>query len=227
MAYVIMIIAFIVGILQIDFANGGKIKSWVLLILSVVALILAIIYECRNSFDKKYEKNTGKLDGTLKAHYKDAVWAIGGTIFKFTGDTGDIRLLSPEHFGDIDLKMWVDQNKLFVDTKIRDGSGNYIAVMSKNEWTTNNILDRNFDDKALEVKDTKDRVVLQASFDGEKINLCGFYYKKDGSAVVFYPTDSGALINITKQPDNLDNIIIPMFKYPSELHKGERVSNTK
>lgn len=66
-------------------------------------------------------------------------------------------------------------------------------------------------------------VILQVEFDGECVNFAGIFYHEDGSKVAIGPgLHGGGVIEIRPPDEEIEIQFEKIFKYPSELHPGER-----
>ena len=133
---------------------------------------------------------------------------------------------------DTHFTVQADKGKLKVSTIIRNKDGAIIAEMIKNEWkiNKNNIYDRNYSDNALEIKDNSGDVVLQILLIKDVVQLQGKFYDSDGYGMAFSePVEYGSDFRVEyfdphdAPYDKLQTQIIPIFKYPSELHLGEMI----
>lgn len=125
------------------------------------------------------------------------------------------------------LKVESIDGKIKFSTKITDANGDLIAEIIRNEWKVSALgraWDHNYSDDALEVRDSKGRVVLQVRAMPDRIQIQGAWYIDIGppngirrviilqpdAQIVFTPPDATDIPSIS-----------PMFKYPSDKHLGE------
>lgn len=198
--------------------------------------------------DAKYQKNYGSLS-PQKTDNKELVWALGNAIFKFPDGVFDLaeipvedvdyfgRKIPENPFSGVKYKASISNNKISVNTSLLDEKGNLIAEMQDNEWLVNRnfSIDRNFDNTALEVKDNSGDVIFQIEIVKNIVYLKGKFMRPDGfiAMAASKKTHSGRERGyhlVFKPPKKeleprLLNLVSidPIFKYPSELHKGERV----
>ncbi len=85
-------------------------------------------------------------------------------------------------------------------------------------------IDRNFDNKALEIVNENNEVILQVQFDGECAILAGVFTNNDGSKIAFLPGDADYKMIIRRALANetLKTNLKPLFKYPSDIYPGQR-----
>ena len=163
---------------------------------------------------EKYSKFSGTISGTKDIEYPSI--KLGTAKFVWKGPEGEpiIRI------GNDSIKVWIEDGELKISTVIRDETGKIIAKLEANEWQVNPnlIFDRNFDTKAAEVINQKGEVVLQAEFDGESVLFAGIFYREDGWRVAL----GYNVIEIRPPGESLQISFPPIFKYPSEIHPGER-----
>jgi len=116
-----------------------------------------------------------------------------------------------------------------------------------------NLWDRNYDKNALEVRDAKGDVVLQIVLKEDYVQLAAKMYSRDGAGFGIGSTtftqedisrheegslkivatadgpkevkigDVTGVLEVRPPAHPLDLVIEPIFRYPSELHLGERV----
>lgn len=179
------------------------------------------------------------MSGQLQSNNKMA-HSLSGEIYTQLeiGDSDTVFVLGPQAsdifglFRDSDFKLDFKNGKFLVSMKIRDQKGNIIAELTENEWSVNknNSCDRNYSDRALEVKDQSGDIVLQMKFDENigRVQIQAKTYDKNGRGFSIGkgngPDGPGGHIEITgSEHPELKLKIEPLFKYPSALHFGEFV----
>ena len=230
MEYLYLTIATVIAILLVEklTVKKAKFKPWSIAGLIFISLTISLFIAYHKRQEEKYKSDTGILDGSLNNNkiIYPAISFGGAVITQKIEDGGKARLFN------IDLLVYVKNNQLFLNTTILDTDKKVIAVIVDNQWqvNTNKIFDKNFDDRAIEVKDERNRVALQAEFDGEKVNLYGMFTTDSGTHIVLYPENynnpkmGAGILLITHKPDTVSSNLIPtLFKYPSMRHKGERL----
>ena len=167
----------------------------------------------------------------------------GGTTPKLQIDDSGVFFISPSG-GPFDLlfpaleaskfKVESIDGKIKFSTKITDANGDLIAEIIRNEWKVSAIgraWDHNYSDDALEVKDSKGRVVLQVRAMPDRIQIQGAWYidmePPNGirRAIIWKDkTQSGAqIVFVPRDAENIPSIP-PIFKYPGDKHLGELAS---
>lgn len=166
-----------------------------------------------------------------KKIYPQLEFGDSGSILKFTGQQ-DSPLFKIAEDNDIIIEIAGDQVK--VSTKIRDKEGHIVAEIIKNEWKVNpdKSWDRNYSKDALEVKDPTGDIILQVRLVKDRVQFQAKLYDTTGRRIGFGKMKGlegwGGAIEFTGQnrPELLLKIQ-PIFKYPSELHLGEFVTDIK
>jgi hypothetical protein len=224
--YLIVILVFILAIIELikERYYKDKIPKWLValtIIILFVSAVANIIIEKQKEEAEKYSKYSGQISGKLKD--KNIIYPVlklGGANLTYNGQSGEPIFL----IGNDPIKIWVEDGQLKLSTVIRDSSGKIIAKLDANEWQVNPnlIFDRNFDENAVEVIDEKGKVILQVQFDGEGVQFAGIFYREDGWKVALGPTEGGGVIEIRPPNENLTISFDRLFKYPSDVHRGER-----
>jgi hypothetical protein len=129
-------------------------------------------------------------------------------------------------------------------TKITERNGVVIAEIIQNEWLiapAGGALDRNYDDHALEVKDSRGNIVLQVQVFSNVIKLQGIWWTDKSiwpeftriSVFTERVADIGfqgirvtnmAMIGRMGENESQQSPIRPLFRYPSLRHLGERAN---
>jgi len=166
--------------------------------------------------DKRINATSGVLESKGKATGR--LLAIGSAFFRIGSQDGVLIQEDRVPVVSVDIA----DDKLYVSTTIRDGAGEVVAELKRNEWHLNrkNYFDRNYTDQALEVVDHSGRIILQVVNFGDVIHFAGVLYRKDGSPVSLVPLPSGgALLEFPKDVEK-HHEIPRLFDYPSERHLG-------
>lgn len=175
--------------------------------------------------EKKKAANAGVLkakDKILFSTSKDIypVLDIGGALLRWRGPEGAPLIT----LNDVNLTIVKRLDRVYVTTTIRGSDGNIMAELVENEWKVNpgNIFDRNYTQKALEIKNPKGQVILQVEALADRIKFQGILYGSDGSALALTANPAGGARILPFRGDiEKSEEITPMFNYPSELHFGE------
>jgi hypothetical protein len=150
----------------------------------------------------------------------------GGVAF----DIGDNQM---RLFKDSELVIKRIDGKLSVSTVIRDRTGKMIGRVRDNQWEVFPAAwDRNYNDEALEIKNSVGDVVFQARIVGDFLQLQGEWYTRDGTGVrlveVLGRPGVGAQLQLSYSngvfPMKAQTKIRELFRYPSRDFFGELVS---
>jgi hypothetical protein len=164
-----------------------------------------------------------------------ATWEIGDSdaYLNVSGTTNKPGQPVIGFFQDSNLKVQRINGKLAVSTQVRDEHGELIAELVENEWKVApppGTFDRNYNNNALEVKNSAGRIVLQVQIFESLIRIQGEWWDKSGQGIRLvkspFPSRSAMIFKLsTSMPNINDNPILPMFKYPSASHFGELVGS--
>jgi len=236
MNYLITVIATLLAITQLFQSNAEKFVRILTITMLLAVAILSILNEVNHNKQEKYTKSAGTVPMGLDKNIEEVCLKINDrfSITKFPDVMyGETRVFEG-------FKIWIENNELKVSAVIRDESGEIITTLKANEWQVNpdKVLDKNFDNNAIEVIDKKGDVILQANFigyeilsDGKKwatVEFKGIFTQKNGwrFALGDFSNKVDEGIAFTKIiPPKLEDETIKfekIFMYPSELHPGER-----
>ena len=200
------------------------VKPFLLTVLCFAIMVVCIIRQIKIEIDagvtanrERYSSNVGKIENSGEA--PKTIYLIAGKD-KFPLEGGSTTL---NHMIDsTSLRIYVKNNKLYVDALILSPDTNIVVKMTANEFETNpdKVFDKNFDDSTLEVMDKKNNVVLQLQFRSGEIMVYG-YFTGHGRVVVIYPIGDRGYITIEPKGKFSSFFIPPIFKYPSLTHPGE------
>jgi hypothetical protein len=237
-----------VAILQIPDLSFSvfSLKPWLTVVLSMYVFGYAILDLIEKTKEEKYSKNTGILR-PKKTKESDIIWnLISGTI-SFPDGLVDLHTVLPmidiktaklgtePPFKGVFFTASIRNGRVLINTIIKNDNGQTIAEMANNEWIINKQLtfDRNFDENALEVKDQKGHIVFQIEIQKNILFLQGRFIREDKSEAISTSyehegTTIGYLAVAQKgtyaqMQGNKKFSTKPMFKYPSDIHKGERI----
>jgi hypothetical protein len=116
-----------------------------------------------------------------------------------------------------------------ISTTVRDHNGNLVAEVTRNHWLVHPAYsaEKNYTKDALEVQDTAGHVVLQVRILPGKISLLGEWWDVQGNGIRFTrpaiiaPNNGSRVLRLNRQTQHLDELIQPIFEYPSKDHWGE------
>lgn len=223
-------------------------KTWIsifLFLLIEAATIGNLVIEIKESKLSKYYKDVGVLNPD-KGLEPSLYWKYSNAeSIRYPNGILDFRNV-PIHLRSVylhlvDFKAWKENKKLYVSTSLYDSARNLVAEIRANEWKlmTGKRFDKNFDENAFELRDVTGSVILQVVLSGDDVSVQGRWYLPDGKCVIvkriikdkvdntavvwLYPgTDIFKWENEPANPYETRKIS-PIFKYPSELHPGERI----
>ena len=199
--------------------NHPHIINYSMITIGIISFIIAVLGFIYYFHDKNKEALTGEIKAYDIADIK--YLAVGASI-RMKVETPDGVLFKDGNEPLISLGL--NQNVLTISIVIRDMMGDIVAEMINNEWqiNKNNMFDRNYNQKAVEVRDNKGNVIIQAAHFGDTIFFAGTFYCKNGRKVAIIPLDNGeAIMKFVPPGDNLEQHPKPLFNYPSEKHLGE------
>jgi hypothetical protein len=172
-------------------------------------------------------QRAGTDSGVIAAHAAATTTKVqigqGGVFF----DISDNRLVI---FQDAELVVERIEGKLQISTVIRDSKGKTIGRIRRNEWEVFPAAwDRNYNEDALEIKNSLGEVVFQARIVGDVLQLQGEWYARNGTGarlvqVPDYP-GVGAQLELSDERGVFSRKprikIRELFKYPSRDFFGE------
>ncbi|MFH1101385.1 MAG: hypothetical protein V1726_05050 [Methanobacteriota archaeon] len=221
----LILIATLIGLWKERYKSRKRVNS-LLIILIIIAIITAgtqVWVEYDTQQKEKYTMNSGTISGeTLDKNVTYPCLSLGGTNFIYEGPKGYSVL---DILG-INVTIWIENGKLKISTILRNENGEIVAELKANEWQVNPnlIFDRNFDDTAIEVINTKGDVVLQADLVERCVKFVGYFYREDGWQIAVGPSETGGgYIELRPPGEEIQMNFDKIFQYPSELHPGERV----
>jgi len=185
-------------------------------------------YLVGKKMDLKKEE-TSKYTGVIKPK-PITVFSIEDNIIPKIqlGNKGPIFKGDFSWFKRLGLKVRIEDKQIKVSATVSDYNGDIVAVIVDNEWKVNpnKSFDRNYSNDALEIKDNKDKVVLQIKVTDGILQFQGILYdpKKELSWLIAQRERDGRMdgyMEIQKPGESFKYSIIPIFKYPSNLHLGK------
>jgi hypothetical protein len=151
----------------------------------------------------------------------------GETTFIMTPD--GVRDIFP-FFPDSGVRIeWGARGWPLLTTTVRDHNENLVAEVIRNHWRVYPAYsaERNYTNDTLEVQDEAGHVVLQVRILRDRILLLGEWWDVQGNGVrimkpaVVTPSDGSRVVRMNPQNQHLDELIQPIFEYPSKDHWGE------
>jgi hypothetical protein len=108
-----------------------------------------------------------------------------------------------------------------LSTVVRDRYGNRVAIIDKNHWTVfSGCSDKNYTKSSLEILDNRGHVVLQLHLFPDHIQLQGEWRDEFGNGMRL----NNGYLSWWHNPQTelkLEQLINPLFEYPSSDHWGE------
>jgi hypothetical protein len=141
---------------------------------------------------------------------------ISNSMFKFAYDAG--------------LRITRGPKGVEISTPVRDRYGNLVGEIDSNHWKvySNFCSDKNYDDHRIEIKDSGGHVVLQVVLlNYTTVQLQGEWHNQFGHGVRFIKMPGGAgdtFWNNPQQEEQFEQLIEPIFQYPSSRHWAELVT---
>jgi hypothetical protein len=130
-----------------------------------------------------------------------------------------------------DLKIDLIDGQLKVSTQIRNKKGEMVAELVENEWKVAvppKTWDRNYNKNTIEVKDETGSIVLQVRALPDRIQIQGEWWQDEIWGIRLVKAQHGGghltIFGPAFRPENAAPIL-PLFRYPSELHLGELIKN--
>jgi hypothetical protein len=225
MTYISIIVLFLISLFGI---KKFKCKSWVLIPLLFLSLFIALILEFQNAKEKKYSVHYGEIESNkiTKPVY------LGSGNFKCEILNGVLNLSTYDttYFKKTKFRAWIEDKKLLIDADLKNDEGRLIARIERNEWTikSNEVFDKNFDDNAIEILDSYGDIVFQVDLvDRNHILLRGIFYGNDSTFVLLNELNGAPFISVFSIKDKEEILkklpFKSLFKFPSNLHMGERL----
>lgn len=208
----------------------------ILLIAGGIQVYLAVEEYREQSRKKALETTSGTLESidildTDKDIYPILEIGNSETFFHIRPNTNDETVVAIKQFLKLlNIAIIQEDGRMKLSAEFRDSSGNLVAEINKNEWIHKSlesdlIWDRNYTNNALEVKDSKGRIILQVIMKEDRIQFQGVIFDVNGKgrAIVEkeHPSkkDFRCIIQIGVKDNNFP-VIKPIFKYPSNIYLG-------
>lgn len=152
---------------------------------------------------------------------------IGETVFMMTPN--GVRDIFP-FFPDAGVRNeWGVKGWPLITTTVRDHNGNLVAEVVRNHWRVYPAYsaDKNYTRDTLEILDAAGHVVLQVKILRDRILLLGEWWDVQGNGIRFMkptlvsPNNGSHVIRMNRLTQHLDELVQPIFEYPSKDHWGE------
>ncbi len=234
------VVQVLIAVFGLSFKQKSKHRSLVVLALMLLSLAAQIELELSQSREDAKLQYVGKLAAKSGKASKSVIqFGKSGSFFSFPSN-GVASVLStdlgiPESIvRNNSLMLRNSEGNLLVSAKLTAEDGMMIAELVDNEWKVGSpprVWDRNYSKDALEVRNDKGEVVLQVELLPDQIRFLGIFWDGKGKGIGFFEApkqyqgvtyEGGAMIQFCPPGHHFDLSIRPMFKYPSNLHLGEK-----
>jgi len=232
LGYILIILAAVAVILKfIDKIVKKDELNWTNYLLLFIAIIVCVVSvkKLKNEIkSKKYNSETGKIEGKANSQSeKVRQISIGGSTLVTDPGKGPFSFF--DMYGD-KLDAWTIDGKLYMNAIVRNTDGKVVAKIIANEWkiNPNSTFDKNHDKWAIEVINDRDEVILQLDYKNGKAQFAAKFYFEDGEGVFMGPNAEGGGLILKRKahPESFKNLKInPIFKYPSNSNKGQRIKS--
>jgi hypothetical protein len=223
---------------SVDQIKWLPIKTRMVGAILIMSCFIAIFWN--SACDMWMEEQSAKLEGDLigagsaaprdATHQTYPITQVGGTQF-ISVPGGTPTVFAP--FPDANVKVeWGTKGWPVFSTTIRDRNGNMVAKVTESHWKvypTGSSADKNYKSNALEILDSAGHVVLQVKIEKDRVILQGEWWDTQGYGLRLlnaHPGQNGGSIadRLTRQEQHLNDLIEPMFVYPSKKHWRETIS---
>lgn len=209
--------------------------SKITLISIIVASVLTAINSYRQTAKDAIIERVNAKFGNIEDLYGSTIpkMKIGSGDNAATFILGGTGTFDFKPFGPL-IKLYIKDNKLFVNTIIRNLDGKVIAVIEDNTWTLyENDFEYNDDNSTtFELVNKGERkVFFQIQLINGIASISGYLLNDKGLGFIFYdaPKDlKGSLMHIIRSEEDKaqipNDIVIPrIFKYPRDKYYGIRI----
>lgn len=184
-----------------------------ILVFMFVIFIVQFFLQTKENFSETY---SGTLNSPVKSEVIFPVFKLGTTSMEWGGPQNIPAITFAN--GDY-IQVSMVNGKINLTTQIRDNNGNLIGDIINNKWriySTQFILDRNFNKNSLEIKNLKGDLTFQVQLSGNEIKIAGYYYTKSGDKIQHI----GPWIK-----DSESIFLYPSIEHPNELNSNGKYSN--
>jgi len=203
-----------------------------------LAVLFLLVFRGQ-AISERHEEKAAALEGDLelkqplfgKKGFFVPIMEIGdsGTWFTWLLNSHVVEQMRPAY--DSGFKIEGSETGLVVSTSVRDKDGSLLLEVIRNHWKIYPAFcsDKNYTSDSLEVKDNRGHVVFQLSILPDKIRVQGEWYDDIGRGVQVIksadPKMPGAFFAFEDRRKGIisEQLIQPMFVYPSKDHWGEIV----
>ena len=223
-----IILVLVLGIYSIITGSKWKEINWIKKTFVLIAIIGAIVigWNAYQDYKKqelieKINSSYGELVDTTKA--KIPTVQIGGGNKLYLENDG---VFSVPPYTNL-FKVFIKNNKLYLNTILRNRKGEVIAVIDENVWTIfDNNYEYNDDETAFEMVTRGERkVFFQIELKDGVANFSGYIYTEKGYGLYFYGAPGisfMAPIELNKPMPKKYIELKRIFKYPRAKYYGVR-----
>jgi len=219
---------FVVWMLHIEpidrLPTRSKIMIWLLFVCAFCGFKPVVDSQWR---EEQAGKNEGELAGSEQTKISNQAMPIiqvgdsGTNIIQIPGKRSPLL----QWFYDAGLNVELGPKGSVISTPIRDRVGNLVMQIDRNHWRIYPLhcSDKNYNKDAFEVLDNAGHVVFQVRFT-DRIKLQGEWWDTQGQGrrlLITKDGRSGEIVILGPQNQHNDELIKPIFKYPSKDHWGE------
>jgi hypothetical protein len=197
-----------IGTIKDNLISNLAARKWIALIIILAVAVVAWIQlavQAQADFKNQYD---GILTSSTISTSTAPTFVFGSTTLAWGGASNTPQFVLQN--GDY-IEISMIDGKVNLTTQIRDKNGDEIGDIVNNHWRIYSpqfILDRNFNDNALEIKYLKGDITFQVRLNGEKVYLAGYFYGKTGNGQTqfFGPWVEDSMF------------LYPSIEYPHELN---------
>ncbi len=220
--FIIIVVIYIAETIRelIDEEKKNKLFKIIISVILILLFITAFYLDYKEEERKeRYNKNSGVFENKLDKNIKRPSICTTGS--------GSLTPSSSEKVGKTPLSMWLDEdNKLKINTTITDNNGNILAIIKENNWFVNpksiDYLQKNSDDKALEVINQKNEVILQIQYNEKCLEISGIWHNNDGTGTYIETSNSHVKYGHLKVNESYILDVDRIFEYPADSFSGIR-----
>lgn len=210
-----------------DWKKDTKVVRSIKISLSVALIIISGLIIISSESEKTENDSKTATVGILRPERTTLISSDGSVFSKIKlkwGPNSGLWQVGKVNLGNA-LSIEQENGKIKLSAKIRNDKGIQIAELTDNEWSLNpnQIYDRNFNDKSLEIIDLNGNVILQVLYENDIIQLQCVLYDENGGGIAFWCDNTGAKSVMGNIASSLPIPIERMFLYPSKLHLGKEI----
>lgn len=223
-------------LVQVHFGIPKKIPLRLLITLGLSGIFLVSFYSLARGqwCEEKSALPEGNLIGAGGTHYSNLA-----TPWVQIGDSETKFIMAPQAtiqpyfkpFPDAEFLVEGGSKGPLISTTVRDRLGNLVVEIKRSHWRVYPpyCSDKNYSKYAFEAKDSSGHVLLQIRLVPPMwIQVQGEWWNNEGKGIRILKSKDGVhgeVIPLGSQNQHNDELIQPIFKYPSKEHWGEFEKN--